>query len=276
MLDISIVIVNYNGRGLLRQCLKSLFENLSEATLKYKITVVDSHSNDDSVEMVREQFPEVRLIPLEKNIGYSRSVNIGIRSIEGRYYLILNMDTTVVQKGAIEKLAQFMDSHPEAGLAGPKLINPNGTTQVSCCRFQTFFYPILRRTFFRKMPFAQKNIRNHLMLDFDHKSNKAVDWVIGTGMIVRNEAIGQIGLMDERYFMYFEDMDWCRTLWENDWKVFYIADVEIVHYYSRDSAKQMGIISLFSKQTRIHIVSWLKYSIKYLGKEIINADEKQK
>ncbi|MCH7491995.1 glycosyltransferase family 2 protein [Patescibacteria group bacterium] len=276
MLDLSVIIVNFNGRGLLRQCLKSLLTNLAGSSLKYKALVVDNNSSDGSVDMVREQFPEVRLIPLKENGGYAKAVNVGIKSIESRYYLILNMDTTIVQKEALDKMVIFMDNHPQVGLAGPKLINPNGSTQVSTCVFPKFTYPIYRRTFLSKMQFTKKAIRDYLMLDWDHKDSMAVDWVIGTGLLVRNEAIQQIGLMDERFFMYFEDVDWCRRMWDSGWQVFYIADIEIVHYYSRDSAKQKGFISLFSKITRIHIASWLKYFMKYSGKNQIHAAQKEK
>lgn len=271
MLDLSIVIVNYNGRGLLRQCLRSLFANLRNTTLTYKIIVVDNNSQDNSVDMVREEFPSVRLIPLEINGGYAKGVNIGIRSIECRYYFILNMDTTIVQPHAVKKLVEFMDAHPTVGLAGPKLINPNGTTQVSCCTFQKFMYPIYRRTMLGRLPFAKKAIREFLMLDWDHKTSRPVDWVIGTGMMVRHEALNQVGLMDERFFMYFEDVDWCRRFWDHGWQIFYIADVEMVHYYSRDSAKTMGVQSVRNRQTRVHITSWIKYFLKYLGKETPHA-----
>ncbi|MDP2683861.1 MAG: glycosyltransferase family 2 protein [bacterium] len=275
MLDLSIVIVNYNNRGLLRQCLRSLFHNLKTTSLSYKVIVVDNDSSDGSVDMVREIFPSVRLIPLEKNIGYAKGVNIGIKSIECKYYLILNMDTTIVQDGAIEGMVKFMDDHKSVGLAGPKLINPNGTTQVSSCLFPKFMYPIYRRTFLKKLPRAKQLIHKYLMFDWDHNESIPVDWVLGTGMIVRNEAIKQVGLMDERFFMYFEDVDWCRRFWENQWQVYYMHNIQIVHYHSRGSAKKSGLPSIFlNKLTRVHITSWLKYFIKYWGKE--NPNEKQK
>lgn len=273
MLDLSIVIVNYNNRGLLRQCLKSLFNNLIKSSLNFKIILVDNNSSDGSVDMVREEFPAVRLIPLEKNLGYAKGVNIGIKSIECKYYLILNMDTTIVQENAIEKMVEFMENNQAVGLAGPKLINPNGTTQVSACLFPKFMYPIYRRTFLKKLPNAKKIIHKYLMFDWDHNDSRPVDWVLGTGMIVRNKTIRQIGLMDERFFMYFEDIDWCRRIWENEWKVFYMHDIQIVHYHSRGSAKKNGLPSIFlNKLTKVHIISWLKYFMKYSGKK--NPNEK--
>lgn len=271
MLNLSIVIVNYKARGLLRLCLKSIFNNLKEGAIDYKVVVVDNNSHDGSVEMVREEFPAVRLIPRETNSGYAKGVNTGIKSIEAQYYLILNPDTTIVQRGAISKMIDFMNNNPKVGLAGLKLINPNGTTQVSCCQFPKFFYPLYRRTALGKLPPFKKAVREHLMLDWDHDETKQVPWVIGTGMIIRGDALKQVDLMDERFFMYFEDTDWCRRFWENNWQVYYIHDVEVVHYYSRDSAKVSGLIGIFSKQTRVHISSWLKYFIKYLGREEINV-----
>ncbi|XOU94880.1 MAG: glycosyltransferase family 2 protein [Candidatus Kerfeldbacteria bacterium] len=279
MLDLSIVIVNYNNRGLLRQCLKSVFINLKDSNCTYKIVMVDNNSSDGSVPLVRDEYPSVRLIPLENNLGYAKGVNIGIKSLESKYYLVLNMDTTIVQEHAIEDMIKFMDdkNNSNVGLAGPKLINPNGTTQVSCCIFPKFMYPIYRRTFLRKMPFPKKAIHKYLMFDWDHNDSREVDWVIGTGMIVRNNAIKQVGLMDERFFMYFEDVDWCRRFWENDWKVKYMHNIQIVHYHSRGSATKRGLPSIFmNKLTRVHISSWIKYFMKYLGKEKPNVKQKNK
>ncbi|MFA5134665.1 MAG: glycosyltransferase family 2 protein [Patescibacteria group bacterium] len=277
MLDLSIVVVNFNARGLLRQCLKSLFKNLENTKLTYKVIVVDNASNDGSSDMVRETFPSIRLIPLEQNRGYARAVNIGIKSIECRYYLILNMDTTIVQGQACERMFRFMEMHKDVGLAGPKLINPNGTTQASTCTFPKLLYPLYRRSFLGKLPTAKKAIREYLMLDWDHNETKPVDWVIGTGLLVRNEAIKQVGLMDERFFMYFEDVDWCRRFWENGWSIFYIHDIEIVHYHSRGSASKGGIRSiLFNRLTRVHIFSWIKYCFKYSGKELPHENQKNR
>lgn len=272
MLDLSIVIVNYNARGLLRQCLKSIFSNLENSNLTHKIVVVDNASHDGSIDMVRESFPAVRLIPLEQNRGYGRAVNIGIKSIECRYYLILNMDTTIVQERAFERMVRFMEEHSDVGLAGPKLINPSGTTQASTCTFPKFLYPLYRRTFLGKLPVAKRTIHKYLMLDWDHGKTIPVDWVIGTGLLVRNEAIKQVGLMDERFFMYFEDVDWCRRFWENNWSVYYIHDIEIVHYHSRGSASKNGLPSVFlNRLTRVHVYSWIKYCLKYSGKQLPNA-----
>lgn len=275
MLDLSVIIVNYNSHGLLKRCLKSLLAQLGESSLRYKIIVVDNHSRDGSVDMVREVFPSVRLIPLSKNVGYARGVNIGIQSIECRYYLILNADTTIVQKHALDRMVSFMDQHPACGVAGPKLINPDGSVQISCLHFPKFWYPLFRRTFIGLLPSAKKAMREYLMVDWDHNQTRPVDWVIGTGMIVRNEALQQVGLMDERFFMYFEDVDWCRRFWNNDWWVYYIADVHIVHYYSRESAKRMGFLSVLNRQTRVHITSWLKYIFKYLGKKSVHAKKEE-
>lgn len=112
------------------------------------------------------------------------------------------------------------------------------------------------------------------MIDWDHNKTRQVDWILGTGMIVRDDALKQVGFMDERFFMYFEDTDWCRRFWEANWLVYYIHDIEIVHYHGRPSAQTSVIFGFLSKQTRIHIVSWLKYFIKYLEKKEIKINEK--
>jgi len=271
MLDLSIIIVGYKTRGLIKNCLNSIYSNLANSKLNYKIVIVDNNSQDGTVELIRDKFPEIELIVLDKNKGYSKAVNKGIRKFEAKYYFVLNPDTLFVQENIIDRLHGFMETNTEVGLAGPKLVNPDGSIQMSCCRFPSFFLPIYRRTALGKIRKIAKKIDTFLMKSWDHGQTSFVDWVIGTGMFVRHEALAKAGLMDERFFMYFEDTDWCRRFWESGWKVCYVADIEIIHYHGRPSLKSGGITDLFfNKGTRIHIASWLKYFLKNIFKSKIN------
>ncbi|MFA7662319.1 MAG: glycosyltransferase family 2 protein [Patescibacteria group bacterium] len=268
MLDLSIVIIGYKSRGLVKNCLNSIYANLASSKLNYKIVIVENASNDGTIELVHEKYPQVKLIALNKNSGYSKAVNLGIRTFEAKYYFVLNPDTLFTQEKSIDNLYNFMELNPEIGLAGPKLVNPDGSTQMSCCKFPLFLVPIYRRTKLGKIKQIANKIDDYLMKNWDHQQTCFVDWVIGTGMFVRHQALEKVGLMDERFFMYFEDTDWCRRFWEAGWRVCYLANVEVIHYHGRPSLKHGGIVDLFFNQsTRVHIASWLKYFMKYRSKE---------
>lgn len=229
-MDLSIIILNYKTRGLVKQCIRNVKGSVNN--LDYEIIVIDNGSNDDCGQMVKENFPEIKFIQLPKNIGFAAGNNIGIKEARGEYIMLLNPDVTVLND-SINKMVEFMKTHPDVGLCGPKLINPNGTCQISCRTFQTPKLILYRRTPFGNFPTARKELRKHLMLDFDHQTNREVDWVMGACMLVRKSALDKVGLLDERFFFYVEDMDWCRRFWENGFKVYYLAETEMVHLYER-------------------------------------------
>ncbi|MDD4606800.1 MAG: glycosyltransferase family 2 protein [Patescibacteria group bacterium] len=262
--DVAIIIVNYKSKGLLKNCLKSIFSDLENTTLNYSVVVIDNDSQDDSEQMLIQEFPRTERIFLKNNLGYARAVNLGLKKFPAKYYFVLNPDTLFLEKKVIERLFNFMEAHPRVGLVGPKLINPDRSIQYSACRFPNFWVPIYRRTKLGKLKRASQKIDHFLMHEWDHRDTREVDWVLGTGMFVRHQAMEEVGGMDERFFMYFEDVDWCRRFKEKNWPVYYLADVEVIHYHGRPSAEMTGIKSiLFSRGTRIHIASWLKYFLKY-------------
>jgi GT2 family glycosyltransferase len=235
--------------------------------LEYETIVVDNASGDGTAKMVREEFPEVKFIQAENNQGFSAGYNLGIREAKGRYLLLLNPDIAVLNN-AILNMYEFMEANSRVGLAGPKLLNPDGKVQMSAMTFPSFWTPLYRRTFLGKLPFARKAMREYLMSDWDHGENRPVDWVLGGCMIVRKEALDKVGLLDERFFLYFDDIDWCRRFWQAGWQVYYIAEAEMVHYHRRESAENPGLRGLFSYPKRTHIVSWVKYFLKYLNKSL--------
>lgn len=255
-MEISIIINNYQTRGLLKQCLNGVFKYPPQA--EFEVVVVDNDSRDGSVEMVRDRFPQVKLIAAEENLGHHRGNNLGIRNSTGKYILILNTDIAVLDN-AIDQMRAFMEAHPQIAFLGPKLRNPDGSVQFSCLRFPTRFVPIYRRTFLGQLPFARKKIDYYLMKDFDHNATRPVDWILGACVMVRREATAQVGLMDEELFLYFGDVAWCLKFWAVGYQVWYLAPVEIVHYHKRESA-QSGV---FSRIFWIHILDWLKYLRKY-------------
>jgi hypothetical protein len=232
--DVSIVIVSYDGRDTLSECLASL--EGSDAAVETETIVVDNASSDGTPDVIRARFPWVRVVGNSANLGYARAVNQGIGLSSGRYVLVVNPDVTV-RPGSIERLVRFMDEHDDAGVAASKLLNPDGTLQYSCRRFYTFLTLLLRRGLLGRIFRNSRAVADYLMLDYDHEESRPVDWVIGACMMVRREALRDIGLMDERFFLYFEDVDWCYRTWQGGWRVYYVPQSVMVHRHTRASAQ---------------------------------------
>lgn len=260
---ISIIIVNFNQKNLLKQCLKGI--ELVKPKLDYEIIVVDNASKDGSqkfLEELKTQIKDLKIILNKKNLGFAAGCNLGIKEAKGKYILILNPDIVVLEN-SIEKLYEFMEENNDVGIAGPKLLNPDKTIQPSCYRYPSWYIPILRRTFLGKFSWAKKKLDYYLMADFDHQTEKEVDWLLGAVLMIRKEMLDEVGLFDERFFLYFEDIDLCRRAKKAGWKVYYYPFSEMFHYYQRTSAKQEGVLALFSKVTWIHIFSALKFFLKW-------------
>lgn len=262
MVDISIVYVHYKTPGLLRQSIESIKK--VEPNASYEIIVVDNNSMDDTPQWLDDDFPDVHVIANKDNRGFPKAVNQGVRKAKGRYVLLLNPDITVLEN-SLDTLLDYMKKNTDVGLVGPKLLNPNGSLQRSCFKYYPNTRIILyRRTFLGNFPTSQKVLKEFTMDEWSHDDEKDVAWVLGSSMLVRREAIEDIGLMDERFFMYMEDVDWCRRLWKNKWRVVYYPGATMVHYYARASADNANAFTaFFNKQTRIHIASGIKFLLKY-------------
>lgn len=255
-MEISVIITNYKTCGLLKQCLKGIY--MYPPPYAFEVIVVDNGSSDGSVEMVKERFPQVRVIATGANLGFHKGNNLGIKESSGKYVVILNTDIAFLDN-SLDKMYQFMEGHPEAALMGPKLKNPDGSIQMSCMKFPGPMVPIYRRTFLGKLPFAKKEVDEYLMVDFSHNETRAVDWILGACIMVRREAINKVGPMDEYLFLYFGDVAWCKKFQQSGYKVYYFADADIIHYHKRESAQS----GLWSKIFWIHIIDWIKYLKKY-------------
>lgn len=254
-MDVSVIIVSYNGRSALEHCLESLKANT--VFQHTEVIVVDNASSDGTPQMIRDRYPWVELYAGSENIGFSRGVNIGIQAARGKYFFILNPDT-VLRKNAIEELGVFMEDTPDAGIAGPKLVFQDGNLQYSCRRFYNWRVLLLRRTFLGKIFKNTKAVSDHLMLEFDHNTTRDVDWILGASMFVRRDAVESVGLMDERFFLYFEDVDWCYRMRQKGWKVYYHPQAIVVHNYARDSAH-----SVINRSFVAHFASLVRYYEKW-------------
>lgn len=257
---LSIIILNYKTKHLLRLVIKSLLS--LQLPFKYEIIIVDNNSQDGSVEMVRELYPKVTLIANPKNTGHAHGNNIGIAAATGEHLLIMNTDIIFFSPVDICKIVDYLDHHPEVGLVGPRLRNADGTVQYSCFRPYSRFTPIFRRTPLGKLPAAKRDLENHLMVDFDHNELREVDWILGACIFVRRDILEQLGAFNESFFLYFADFELCDRLRNQGYKIIYYADVNIIHYHRRESAQRSiwgGLGSILNYVTRIHLRDWLTY-----------------
>ena len=263
---LSIIINSYKNPELLKLCIDSIRDNAGG--IEYEIIAADSATEEDTEMMMREDYPNVKFFPFKKNVGFQVLLKKGIKESQGEYLLLLNGDI-LVTKGAIEKLFSFIKNNPAVGIAGPKLLDFNGKLQYSCFRFYRPITIIYRRTFLKKFKFAQKHLDWFLMKDYNHKEPKEVDWLMGSVLMTSKKAVKKVGPMDSRFFMYMEDVDWCRRFWEKGLKVIYYPYAEMYHYHGKGSAKGGFFRSLLSNRlTWIHIISAVKYFRKYWGKPV--------
>lgn len=229
---LSIIIVNWNTREDLQRCLRSLPAALGD--LAHEVFVVDNASCDGSPEMVERDFPRVILIRNPENTGFAHANNQAIPRAAGDYVLLLNSDT-VAHSGSLATLVAAMDAEPRVGIAGAKLLNADGSLQYSCRRFPTFLAGLFRNSAFGRLFCRNRQVCDYLMTDFDHNSDAEVDWVSGAALCIRRETFTQIGPLDERYFMYCEDVDWCYTARLAGWLVKYYPAAQITHLIGRSS-----------------------------------------
>lgn len=224
--------MSWNTREDLRTALQSIDRHRPEGS--FEVLVVDNASIDGSPEMVQNEFPWVRLIANKENVGFTRGHNQAVRESHGKYLLILNSDTIILQ-GALQKLIDFAEANPEAGIVGPRLLNPDGSLQYSCRRFPNLAAAIFRNTPLGKLFPQNRYTRDYLMTDWDHSTPREVDWVSGAAMFIRREVHEQLQGFDERFFMYCEDVDLCYRAWKAGWKVVYYPEAQIVHAIGRST-----------------------------------------
>lgn len=241
------------------------------ASLDYEVFVMDAQSSEDTEFITREFFSEFSFISFKKNIGFRALVNEGLKIIKGKYVLILNSDI-ILKENAVQKMIEYLNMHQEAGMVGPQLLNLDNSIQDSCLRFFGPLTILARRTIFGRTSWGKRLVARFQMRDYDHQQPREVDWLLGSSMLVRSDAIEKVGPMDSRFFMYFEDVDWCRRFWQAGFKIVYLPQAKIYHYHLRVSKKTGGIKDLFiNKYTWIHIVSAIKYFLKYRKNLIPNG-----
>ncbi len=254
IMDVSIIIVNWNVKDLLRACLDSI----QAGDLSVEVIVVDSDSTDGSPEMVKELFPDVRLIEPGENVGFTRGNNIGIQASQGRYVFLLNPDTEIIGD-AINLMAAYLEDHSQIGALGPQLLNDDGTVQSSRRRFPTLWTAIFESTWLQ--PIAPRRVLDrYYVRDHNDDETLSIDWVQGAAIFARREVFDQVGLLDEGFFMYSEEMDWQRRVKTAGWEVVYYPEAQVIHYGGKSSEQVVA-------QRDIHFhTSKLRYYRKHHGK----------
>jgi len=234
-IKLSIIIISWNTVNLLEQCLVSVFAcNIPAQT---EIIVADNNSSDKSVAMVREKFPEVKLIVNSENLGFAKANNRVILQSKGEYILLLNSDTIICDDQVIANMIDYMDTHEEVGACGCQLIFPDGKHQVGDAGFKPTPAALLHNTFFTSKLFSHRC--KSFFLNYDkYQCPIEVDWISGADFFIRSNIIPEVGLLNEETFMFAEDIEWGCRIREYGYKVVYLADNKIIHLQGASSKKQ--------------------------------------
>ena len=264
---VALTIINYNTKDLVLYCLKKIYR--ANIQLPFQVIVLDNASRDqlEVVEAIQSSFAEVKLILSAENTGYTKGVNRCIQEAkEAEYVFNLNPDA-FVEPNLVEKLVAYLDQHPEIGLLGPQLLNFDGSVQESSFCFLTPQIALYRRTILGLFPFAKKELARFLMRDWDRKSIKEVDWILGAAFIFRREIVEKIGYLDEAMFLYLSDTYLAWKMWAAGYKVVYYPEVKMYHYHRKSSQNSYFFNLIFNRAYWIHISDGIKFFLKTWGQK---------
>jgi GT2 family glycosyltransferase len=253
---LAVVVVSYNTVGLLRQCLRSV--ELPGAP-PLELFVVDNASTDGSADMVAGEFPRAQLIRNDQNVGFSRANNQALRLASAKYLCLLNSDAEV-RDGALARMVGYLDAHPDVGVVGPRLLYPDGSPQSSRRRFPTIATALIESTVVQRWLPNAPALRRYYVADVPDDRVQEVDWLVGACIVVRREAIDDVGLLDERFFMYSEELDWCRRIRAAGWRIVYLPGAVAVHHESRSAEQNLARRSILFFDSRC------KYFAKHYGR----------
>lgn len=244
-MDISIIIVNYNTRKLIHNCLQSIINNTEE--ISYEIIVIDNNSNDGSQNMIREIFPDVTLIQNNENTGFSRANNIGYHKSNGRLLLFLNSDT-IIHVNAINKMVSYLERHNSIGVLGPKILNHEGKPTHSFQRFLDAKKLFFGSKYFKYILDVNKYHMNYSLYDFN--SVQEVEWLSGACLLIRRDAFEKAGGWDENYYFYCEDMDLCYQIIKQGYSVVFYPEAMITHLFGQSTKLDSKTVSQLKKKSK--------------------------
>jgi len=256
---LSVIIVSWNVRDLLQRALASVYASWDDKP-GLEIIVVDNASHDDSVAMLHADFPDVHVIANTENRGFPGGNNQGLAAATGDFLLLLNPDTEIVDD-ALPRMVDYLLAHPDVGMVGPQLLNPDGSVQSSRRRFPTLPVLFLESTWLEKLA-PRKLLRHYYAQEQPDDLVQDVDWITGAAMLTRREAFAHVGGMDEGFFMYSEELDWCRRMREAGWRVVYFPEARIVHHEGKSSEQVVPARHIYFQSSKV------RYTRKYHGNAI--------
>ncbi len=259
-MKVTFITVGYHTPHLLRQLFRGV--EAAEFSFPHEYLLVNNAPGDGTSEYIRQRFPWVKVIDAPGNVGFGRANNLAAREATGEYLMLLNPDITVF-KGQMETLLEEADRVPSAGIFGPKLLNPDRSVQRWFYRFPSPGVPIYRRTPLGKTKRGNRVLDRYFMKDQNPDESMEVDGFFGSALLVRRNVFEELGGFDERFFMYFEDIDLCRRTWEKGWRIQYVPSSMFVHYHQRSSDVRNPIQILRNRLAREHIKSGVRYFWKY-------------
>lgn len=232
MIDISLIIVNWNTRNLLLDCLESIYKETIKVT--FEIILVDNGSTDDSVIAVKDRFPDVLVIENRENIGYAKANNQGLKCAKGRYCAIVNTDIIILDK-AIEKLVEYFDSDENVGAAGPLTVNEFGNIKENFRYFPRFWNQFVETFFLDKIFGRFEFFHGRNVPKKYYEQTRKVENLSGCFFMIRREALEEVGLLDERFFIYGEDIDWSKRIWKTGWEIHFYPEARVIHLGGKSS-----------------------------------------
>ena len=262
-IDLCIIIVSWNVSALLDACLHSVYSE-GVGPYSFKVVVVDNASSDGSVVMIRTQYPQAQIIANNANMGFTKANNLALAGCKARYALLLNPDTKVA-KDAIQGMLDYMEVHPEVGMVGPRLEYGDGRPQPSRRRFPTLWMALAESTPWEWHFPHNRLARAYRLEDHSEDVNQEVDWVTGACMLVRRGVWEQVGIFDEHFFMYSEELDWCRRIVAAGWHIVYLPTATVVHHEGASSVQVVAARSIRFNASKVYYFrkhhGWLQATI---------------
>jgi N-acetylglucosaminyl-diphospho-decaprenol L-rhamnosyltransferase len=262
VIELSVSVISYRTPVLLKQCLEAL--EAERSSVDMDVTVVDNASGDGSADMVADQFPWARIIRNRRNVGFGAAHNQALRRATGRYWLVLNSDAAP-RPGALRVLVDFLEANPRVAVAGPRLRYPDGTVQPSRRRFPTVATLFVESTQIQRFIPRNPVLQRYYLADRSDDEPQDVDWLVGACLCARAAAAAEVGLFDESFFMYSEELDWCRRFRAAGWRVAYVPSAEVVHLEGGSS--RLDLVA----RDRMFQASKLRYTAKWHGRWVAHA-----
>jgi N-acetylglucosaminyl-diphospho-decaprenol L-rhamnosyltransferase len=279
MIDVSIVIVSWNVAELLAKCLDSILASPFDRK-KLEIIVVDSASSDNTVAMLREEYPQITLLAQSANIGFTRGNNIGFKAAKGRYLFMLNPDTEIIGD-AISQMLNYLDTHTDVGIVGPHTLNPDRTTQSSRRSFPSKSLAFFESTFLQEHA-PKAMLENYYLSNYPDDAVLDVGWMQGSALLIRREIFETLSGLDENFVMFFEELDWCKRAADAGWRLVYFGTAQIIHHGGKSTEQSGAKKHIWFQESKIRYyrkhhgvvfatILWLFLLFNYLWQMIIEG-----